>query len=83
MFKFSKNKVLNEKWTGSLPFKSGHNCPMAPIGPRPVYWPTASSIKSNGIPQIRSMMKYGIRKIPVNTKYKKYLLKLLKIFYYI
>lgn len=44
---------------------------MAPIGPRPVYWPIASSINSNGIPQIRSIIKYGIRKIPGKKKKKK------------
>lgn len=49
-----------------LPLNSGQSWPSAPIGPRPVYWPTASSMNSIGMPQISRIMKYGTRKTPEN-----------------
>ena len=43
---------------------SGHNCPNAPIGPRPVNCPTANSINNIGMPHIINIIKYGIKNTP-------------------
>lgn len=37
-------------------------------GPRLENWPSDSSMKKMGIPQIASMMKYGTRKAPARSK---------------
>lgn len=50
------------------PLNNGQSCPMAPIGPRPVYCPTANSMNSIGTPQTNKIMKYGIRNIPAKLK---------------
>lgn len=47
------------------PLNNGQSWPMAPIGPRPVYCPTANSINNIGTPQTNNIIKYGIRNIPV------------------
>ena len=47
-----------------IPLNNGQHCPTAPITPRPVNCPIASSINRSGIPQIKSVMKYGNKKTP-------------------
>lgn len=50
------------------PLNNGHSCPMAPIGPRPVYCPTANSMNNIGTPHTNNIMKYGMRNMPAKMK---------------
>ncbi len=42
----------------------GQILPRASIGPRRVYWPTVSSMNSNGRPHNINIIMYGIRNAP-------------------
>lgn len=47
-----------------IPLKSGQSCPIAPIGPRPVYCPTDNSMNNIGTPHTNIIMKYGTKNTP-------------------
>lgn len=52
------------------PFNKGHILARACTGPKRVYCPMANSMKSRGMPQRITMMKYGIRKAPESEEQK-------------
>lgn len=56
--------VSNFRIPSEIPLNNGQHCPTAPITPRPVNCPIASSMNSSGIPQMKSVMKYGSKKTP-------------------
>ena len=47
-----------------MPFMAGANRPKTLVGPLCEYCPKATSRKKSGSPMRKSMMVYGIRKVP-------------------
>ena len=52
-----------------MPFMAGANRPKTLVGPLCEYCPKATSRKNSGSPMRKSMMVYGIRKVPPPFSY--------------